>query len=178
MDSPGRSAAAPTPRHQATPAQPPGRALYEAKPMLRAPQLDFAVWVENLAHYGVPAKEGQYGVDRAEWRLGRRVFIIPDMEPDEFIQKQAAQQSVEILFGLEDWMDRLLELADRRRIFTPPTAASIEEEEALVMPELAAVSPAAPGAQVIVQHVDHLHLHVGPEGVDGLQDLVSTGLSP
>ena len=43
------------------------------------------------------------------------------------------------------------------------------------MPELAAVSPAAPGAQVIVQHVEHLHLHVGPEGVDGLQDLVSTG---
>ena len=140
----------------------PGRALYEAKPMLRAPQLDFAVWVENLAHYGVQAKRGQYGVDRAEWRLdtnrgrirkpspvtetwdaamavhdlleerlGRRGFIIPvlafpDMEPDEFIQKQAAKQNVEILFGLEAWMDRLLELADRRRIFTPPTAASIE----------------------------------------------------
>ena len=32
-------------------------------------------------------------------------------------------------------------------------------------------------AEVIVQHVEHLHLHlhVGPEGVDGLQDLVSTG---
>ena len=192
----------------------PGRALYEAKPLPRAPQLDFAIWVEGLAHFAVQAKGGRYGTERGEWhldtdrgrirkpspvmetwdaamavhdlveeRLGRRVFVIPvmampDMEPDDSIQEQAARKNVEVLFGLEDWMERLLALAERHKIFVPPTAASIEEEVILVMPELAALPPATADAQVIIHNVEHLHLHVGPEGVDGLEDLgdlVSTG---
>ena len=37
-------------------------------------------------------------------------------------------------------------------------------------------SPSAPApGQVVIQHVEHLHLQVGPEGIDGLQDLAPGG---
>ena len=48
-----------------------------------------------------------------------------------------------------------------------------------MMPEPADPStpppPAGPGTQVVIHHVDALHLHVGPEGLQGLGSLTDTG---
>ena len=72
-----------------------------------------------------------------------------------------------------------MDLAAPRGILRPPTGGQIEEEVALVMPEPADPStpppPAGPGTQVVIHHVDALHLHVGPEGLQGLGSLTDTG---
>ena len=53
-----------------------------------------------------------------------------------------------------------------------PTEASIEAEVAAIMPELApAPTPTAP--QVVIQNVEHLHIHVGPEAIEGLSHLMA-----
>ena len=119
-----------------------------------------------------------------ERRLRRKVYIIavlalPDMEADQAIVDAAARQHVEVLFGSDRWVERLVDLAAPRGILRPPTRGQIEEEEALVMPELAAPSTqpqlAARGAQVVIHRVDQLHLHVGPEGLQALDGLTDTG---
>ena len=79
-------------------------------------------------------------------RFHRKVYIIavialPDMEPDQVIVDAAARQRVEVLFGTDRWVERLVDLAEPRSIIMPPTRGQIEEEVALVMPELAAPQP-------------------------------------
>ena len=116
-------------------------------------------------------------------RLHRGVYIIavlamPDMEPDQVIADAAAQRHVDVIFGTDRWVERLVALAGDHHIIVPPTEEQINEEVALVMPELAPPPAVGPPAQVVIQHVNQLHLHVGPEGVQGLSgltDLVVTG---
>ena len=116
-----------------------------------------------------------------ERKLGRGMYIIPvagfpDMEPDEAIRDMAARRQVEVLFGKEDWVNRLVDLARCHPIRHRPTEATIEQEVLTIMPELApAANPASP--QVVIQNVESLHLHVGPEGVEtlGLPDLRAEG---
>ena len=100
------------------------------------------------------------------------VLAMPDMEEDEVIRDMAARRSVEVVFGMDNWVDRLVEMDDGHPIRYRPTEASIEEEITAIMPELApAPAPASP--QVVIQNVENLHIHVGPEGIEtlGLQDL-------
>ena len=115
-------------------------------------------------------------------RLRRKVYVVPvlalpDMERDTDIEALAIARNVHVIFGTDRFVDRLVELGKTQNILFPPTAASIAEEVEVVMPELAlpAAVPAGIGAQVLIQHVEQLHLHVGPEGVQGLSDLPGTG---
>jgi hypothetical protein len=113
-------------------------------------------------------------------RFHRGVYIIavlafPDMEPDQVIAAAAAQRHVDVIFGADRWVERLVELAGPHRIMVPPTAEQIDQEVALVMPELAPRGAADPRPQVVIQHVEHLHLHAGPEGVEGLSGLTGAG---
>ena len=105
------------------------------------------------------------------------MIALPDMEPDQVIVDAAARQHVEVLFGTDRWVERLTELAKHRHIVMPPIREEIDDEVALVMPELAAPQPqlAAPGTQVVIHHVDQLHLHVGPEALQGLGSLTDAG---
>ena len=103
------------------------------------------------------------------------VLAFPNMEPDQVIADAAAQRHVDVIFGADRWVERLVELAGHHRILVPPTAEQIDQEVALVMPELAPRETADPKPQVVIQHVEHLHLHVGPEGVQGLSDLMAAG---
>ena len=115
--------------------------------------------------------------DHLQRRLGHRLFIIPvlalpDMEQDKDIQDLAARRSVMTLFGLTGWVNRLVDLASTQVIRHRPTGASIEAEVAAIMPELApAPTPTAP--QVVIQNVEHLHIHVGPEAIEGLSHLMA-----
>ena len=114
-------------------------------------------------------------------RLHRGVYIIavlalPDMEADQVIVDASAQKHVDVLFGTDRWVERLVELAGPHDIAMPPTQGQIAEEVALVMPELAAPAQSAQsGAQVVIHRVDQLHLHVGPAGLQGLGSLTDTG---
>ena len=103
------------------------------------------------------------------------VLAFPNMEPDQVIAAAAAQRHVDVIFGTDRWVERLVELAGHHHIIVPPTAEQIDQEVALVMPELAPRGTADPKPQVVIQHVEYLHLHVGPEGVQGLSDLTGTG---
>ena len=114
-------------------------------------------------------------------KLGRGMYIVPvlglpDMEQDEDIQDMAARRQVEVLFGKADWVERLVDLAGSHSIRHRPTEESIEQEVLVIMPELApAPSPAS--SQVVIQNVEQLHIHVGPEGVEtlGIPDLTAEG---
>ena len=110
-----------------------------------------------------------------ERKLGRGMYIIPvlalpDMEQDEAIQDMAARRSVEVLFGKIDWVERLVDLAGSHPIRHRPTEETIEQEVLAIMPELAPAP--VPTPQVVIQNVEHLHIHVGPEAIGGLSDLV------
>ena len=116
-----------------------------------------------------------------ERKIGRGMYIIPvlgltDMERDEAILDMAARRQVEVVFGKEDWVGRLVDLASCHPIRHRPTEETIEQEVMAIMPELGpATSPTSP--QVVIQNVQQLHIHVGPEGFEtlGLPDLTAEG---
>ena len=94
------------------------------------------------------------------------------MEQDKDVQDLAARRNVMTLFGLTGWVDQLVDLARNQSIRHRSTEASIEAEVAAIMPELApAPTPTAP--QVVIQNVEHLHIHVGPEAIEGLSHLMA-----
>ena len=113
----------------------------------------------------------------------RKVYIIavlalPDMQPDQVIVDAAAQRHVEVIFGTDRWVQHLADLAQHRDVKLPPTEEEVDEEVELVMPELAApqtLQLPVPGAQVVINNVENLHLHVGTEGLPGLDRLKGTG---
>ena len=47
----------------------PGHALYEVRPLHSAPQLDFAVWLQGIAVYGIQVKGGTYVTENGSWYL-------------------------------------------------------------------------------------------------------------
>ena len=113
--------------------------------------------------------------------LGFKVFIIPvlllpDTPHDPTIKKWARQSRVRVLFGADDLVDRLLELAGRTEVKHPPTADHIMNEVDAVTDHL--IVPQQGGAsretvqefttrQVLIQHVDTVHIHVVQAGADG-----------
>ena len=46
-----------------------GRVLYEVKPLISAPQLDFAVWIVGVGIFGIQTKGGRYIIIDGEWYL-------------------------------------------------------------------------------------------------------------
>ena len=49
--------------------QAPGRSLYEMRAGLHVPQLDFGIWLQDVAHYGLQVKGGENATEGGEWRL-------------------------------------------------------------------------------------------------------------
>ena len=183
----------------------PGQALYELKAIPEAPELDFAVWVQDRGRFGIQVKGGSYSINGTIWTLrtsqgeehvpcpltqtwdaaiavrdavnrvlGFKTFIIPvllltDTPPDPSIKEWAWRRRVKVLFGADNLVGRLLELADRARVQHPPTAAHILNEveavtNGLVAPERDGVGKEAvcePTArQVLIHHVDVVNIYV------------------
>lgn len=103
------------------------------------------------------------------------VLALPDMEQDEGILDMAARRQVEVIFGKDDWVQRLVELARCHPIRHRPTEATIQQEVLAVMPELAPAPSSPTSPQVVIHRVDQLHIHVGPEAVEtlGLPELTA-----
>ena len=113
-------------------------------------------------------------------RFHRGIYIVavlamPDMERDQAIVDAAARNHVNLLFGTDRWVERLAELAGPHHIIVPPTEGQIEEEVPVIMPELAVPAAATHGPQVVIQHVNEIHFHVGPDGVQDLGGLTDAG---
>ena len=116
-----------------------------------------------------------------ESKLGRGMYIVPvlglpDMERDDDILDLAARRQVEVIFGKHDWVNRLVDLAGCHPIRHRPTEATIEQEVMAIMPELTP-APTPPSPQVVIQNVQQLHIHVGPEAAEtlGLPSLTAGG---
>ena len=103
------------------------------------------------------------------------VLVLPDMVPDPEIETLAQARNVRVHWGSPDTLvDHLVELAEAAAVYVRPTAASIAAEAELVLPGAARVSrdperPVVPANQVYI-HVEHLHIHVGPGGLDVQED--------
>ena len=60
------------------------------------------------------------------------VLLFPDTPQDQTIEEWATQRRVKVLFGSDDLVGRLLELADSVGVKHPPTAGHIRNEVAAV----------------------------------------------
>ena len=61
------------------------------------------------------------------------VVIFPDMEPDEAIEAWAVQANVRVIWGSDNLVERLIEMARTCRFFYPPTAEEVQEEVRLIL---------------------------------------------
>ena len=108
------------------------------------------------------------------------VLLFPDTPQDQTIEEWAGQRRVKVLFGADDLVDRLLELADRMDIKHPPAAYHIRNEvdavtNGLVVP--AGVGPAPEpveeaaqdliARQVVIHQVDTVYVYVSQACSDG-----------
>ena len=116
--------------------------------------------------------------DVVQDQLRQGVFVIPvlampDMEPDHDIEALAGSRNVAVHWGSPDSLVAHLEdLAIDRKIHIKPTPASIAAQVKLVKPGLVVPHRAPTALDVPKLHiyVEHLHIHVGPEGLTGLQE--------
>ena len=104
------------------------------------------------------------------------VLLLTDTPPNQTIEEWATQRRVKVLFGADDLVGRLLELADSVGVKHPPTADHIRNEVAAVTNGL--VAPARDGGgheavqdfmarQAVIQHVDTVNIHVTSDHADG-----------
>ena len=188
----------------------PGQTLYEVRPYLQAPQLDFWTIAQDIAHYSQQTKGGKYQIGangkwyllgpggpeqtasplRQTWaatmalkdalfdRLGRQTYFIPvciftDMEPDPAIEALAIQSKVHVAWGYAKLIDQLMGFTQQHTIFEPPTAESIAEEVAAILPVVQRLRPAAaaaveavelPPRQVIIQNVTTVNIYTTTAG--------------
>ena len=87
------------------------------------------------------------------------VLLLPDMEPDADIEAWADHTNVHVVFGTDDLVERLVDLAPHAQVLYPPTAEEIAEEVALVMPGQPEPPPppdpqGGQAGQVAVHHAD------------------------
>ena len=104
------------------------------------------------------------------------VLVMPDMERDEEIEALAKAHNVAVHWGSPDTLvEHLVELAAERQVYVRPTSAGIAAEAELVLPgatrAVRTSDPLALPAHQVHIHIEHLHLHVGPEGLTGLQEV-------
>ena len=106
-----------------------------------------------------------------ERQLGRGAYVIPvlqfpDMEHDPVIHGRALEQNVHAMFGGENVVERLLDLADGHHIKYPPTGLQIPQEVEVIMPALAAQPPQEePVPRIVIQHAEHVNVYVTPEDI-------------
>ena len=101
----------------------PGHALYELKPLPEAPELDFAVWLQDRARFGAQVKGGPYSVDKSVWtlRTSQGIEHVPCPLTQTWDAAIAVRDAVDRVLGFKVFIIPVLLLTD-----TPPDP-SIEE---------------------------------------------------
>ena len=105
-------------------------------------------------------------------RLDLSVFIVavlvfPDMDRVPAIDQAAVNGKVSVLWGTDDLVDRMAEIARTRPIMSPPNAGQIARVTEYFMPGLGTAPEPAPtpaamelaGRQLIIQHVDVMNVY-------------------
>ena len=132
------------------------------------------------------ASDGAFSIrDAVKRRLSRRVFVVPvllfpDMDPDLAIQARAVGDKTCILWGSDDLVERLLQLAQDVEVRYPPTAEQMRREAEAIGPGLGLGEDPAPpregeagpsqatmdlsARQVVIHHADTVNIHT--TGVD------------
>ena len=87
----------------------PGLALYELELGHPVPELDFAIWLEGVGHYGLQVKGGHHSYTAGQWFL--RVDGVLQAKPD------LAQSAWDAAMGIRDVIARRLD----RKIFIFPS---------------------------------------------------------
>ena len=111
--------------------------------------------------------------------LGRKTFVIPvvvfpDMEYDEHLKQRCAAKKIRTVFGVENLVEQLKDLAEAADIYQTPTATTIKDEVELIrdgnVPEPRPGTPAGnPGLQVHVDLVE-VHIHVAGTATQQAED--------
>ena len=111
-------------------------------------------------------------------RLGRQIYFIPvciftDMERDRRIEALAIQSKVHVAWGYATLIDQLMGFTQQHTIFEPPTAESIAEEVAAILPVVQRPCPAVPAEaaeltprQVIIQSANTVNIYTTRPGRD------------
>ena len=118
--------------------------------------------------------------DALKKRLNLNVFVVPvlicpDMDRDPDIDQATANGKVNVLWGTDDLVDRMAEIARTRPINSPPTVGQIARVVEFFMPGLGTAPEPHPtptameiaGRQLIIQHVDTMNVYTTggePEG--------------
>ena len=110
--------------------------------------------------------------DALERRLRMNIFVVPvlifpDMAGDPAIDRATANGKVRVLWGTDNLVDHLVEIAGTRTICTPPTAGQIARVVQFFMPGLGTAPEPEPtpatmeiaGRQLIIHHVDTVNVY-------------------
>ena len=121
--------------------------------------------------------DGAFSIrDAVKRHCRRKVFVIPvllfpDMDPDQAIQEWSASDKTRILWGSQDLVNRLVQLAQEVRVDFPPTDERIRQEVEAIRPGLNLAARVEPepepatatlevGEGRVVIHAGTVHVHV------------------
>ena len=62
------------------------------------------------------------------------IVLFPDMEPDRGIEARAARAGVHAVFGVDELVERLLEIGQEASVYFPPTREEVDQEAEIIMP--------------------------------------------
>ena len=102
----------------------PGAAIYEIRANRDAPEVDFAVWIEDVARFGIQVKGGRYTVEGRTWFLHTNG------------QREAMQDPVKVTWDAAMSIRDALWARGRYKVFVVPV---------LVFPDVPIPGPAGPG---------------------------------
>ena len=89
------------------------------------------------------------------------VLLFPDMEEDDEVQRWARDSRTNVVFGVDDLVQRLTELDGVQEVHHRPSSYRIEQEVAVLMPEAQpeANQAATPRGLPTALHAQHVEIH-------------------
>ena len=162
-----------------------------------SPEVDFVVWVGEVACFALNVKGGAYWIENGTLfrqgpngpeqvtnplpramdgalsirnaiapQLDSRCFVIPvllftDTEEDPELQRWAQDAPTNVMFGVDDLIQRLTQLQDVQTVRQRPSAHRIDQEAAALTPGMRPENNQAnpPGALPIALHAKHVEIH-------------------
>ena len=96
------------------------------------------------------------------------ILLFPDMEPDHGIEARATRAGVHALFGVDQLVERLIEIGHEASVFYPPTRWEADQEAEIVMPGVRAALQEEEGPELrprqVIIHAQVVNIHPGPDG--------------
>ena len=131
---------------------------------------------EGLEYVRDPLKltwDGAMAVrDYLKEKIGRKIFmlsvlLLPDMQPDPDIDQLAENDKTAVLYGVDDLIERLVDLAEERDVYGTPSPHIAERVVSALMPQLKVGlpdkdNPDSNDRPVEVHHADVVNVYNAP----------------